>query len=479
MAISASQIATSDTLEKFRQEFNKLRTDVNGLDAGTISVANFTVESSDFANDGFKVTFDAVDLTANRTLTAPDVTGTLLTTANSDAGTTTTSSSDADHVLVNDGGVLKKITPGNLGIGGAPAADDITTGDDSVTIATSTGNITIDAQGTNTDIIFKGTDDGSDITALTLDMSDAGKAVFNAGITVADGGTIGSATAPTAMTVASTGIVTFADDIVIKDTGTIGSASDTDAITIAASGKVTLSQAPEFTLGSDATADVFYRSSGGEIARLGIGSAGQVLKVNSGATAPEWGANTGQLVLIDSQVASSGDSELDVTGLDTSTYQTYLIVWSNMHPATDDDDIEIRLGDAGGVDTGAADYTWAATGFHVGGTVGTVASGNTPHYNTDSSDSRIGGLFLTTSTDKVGNSTGEGWSASAWLNAGTNLYPTLKGHSCYRTAQPSTWIGTFGGQRLDVSMAVTTVRFEFVTGNIDSGRCTVYGVKYT
>jgi hypothetical protein len=42
----------------------------------------------------------------------------LIGTANADAPATTTSSSDADHVLVNDNGVLKKITPSNLGIGG-------------------------------------------------------------------------------------------------------------------------------------------------------------------------------------------------------------------------------------------------------------------------------------------------------------------------------------------------------------------------
>ena len=40
---------------------------------------------------------------------------TILTTANSDVATTTTSSSDVDHVLINDGGVLKKITVSNLG----------------------------------------------------------------------------------------------------------------------------------------------------------------------------------------------------------------------------------------------------------------------------------------------------------------------------------------------------------------------------
>ena len=70
------------------------------------------------------------------------------------------------------------------GGGGSTAADDITAGDAAVTIATTTGDITIDAQGSDTDIIFKGTDDTTDITALTLDMSNAGKATFNDDIQV-------------------------------------------------------------------------------------------------------------------------------------------------------------------------------------------------------------------------------------------------------------------------------------------------------
>jgi len=67
---------------------------------------------------------------------------------------------------------------------GSSAADDISTGDAAVTIATSSGNITLDAQAGDADIIFKGTDDTSDITALTLDMSEAGAALFNAAVTV-------------------------------------------------------------------------------------------------------------------------------------------------------------------------------------------------------------------------------------------------------------------------------------------------------
>ena len=136
------------------------------------------------------------------------------------------------------------------------AADDITLGDAAVTIATSSGNITIDAQANDSDIIFKGTDGGADTTFLTLDGSDAGTAVFNHDIKIADDGQIGSASAADAMIISSGGIVTFKDDILIKDGGTIGSASDADSITIASNGVVTFSQAPVFPDGSIAIADL-------------------------------------------------------------------------------------------------------------------------------------------------------------------------------------------------------------------------------
>jgi hypothetical protein len=74
-------------------------------------------------------------------------------------------------------------------------------------------------------------------------MSDAGTAVFNHDIKIADDGQIGSASAADAMIISSGGIVTFKDDILIKDGGTIGTASDADSITIASNGAVTLTQA--------------------------------------------------------------------------------------------------------------------------------------------------------------------------------------------------------------------------------------------
>ena len=84
-----------------------------------INIGNLTFEGS--TSDTNETTLNVTDPTADRTITLPDATGTVLTTGNSDTPSTTTSSSDADFVLVDDGGTMKKITPSNLGItsGGA------------------------------------------------------------------------------------------------------------------------------------------------------------------------------------------------------------------------------------------------------------------------------------------------------------------------------------------------------------------------
>jgi len=278
MAIEASAILPSDSLEELRVQFNNLISDVDGIAGGNQFVSSIVFEGS--TADANETTLLATDPTSDRTITIPDITGTLITTGNAAVGTTSTSVSDADHILINDGGVLKKITPANLGVG-APAADNISAGDAAVSIATSAGNITIDAQAGDTDIIFKGTDNTTDITALTLDMSDAGKAIFNGaisattitlsadgGVLLPDNGNIGSASSTAAMQIASTGIVTFVDDIVLKDAATIGVASSTSAITIASTGIVTL--VDDLVLKDAATIGVASSTSAITIASTGI-----------------------------------------------------------------------------------------------------------------------------------------------------------------------------------------------------------------
>jgi len=80
--------------------------------------AGFLEFFEDTDNGSNKVTLIGPASTADVTITLPAVAGTVITTANSDAATTTTSTSDVDFVLVDDGGVMKKITTANLGITG-------------------------------------------------------------------------------------------------------------------------------------------------------------------------------------------------------------------------------------------------------------------------------------------------------------------------------------------------------------------------
>ena len=81
------------------------------------------------------------------------------------------------------------------GAAGSVAADDISAGDAAINLTTTSGNITIDAQGNDTDIILKGTDGTSDTTFLTIDGSEAGKATFNDQVVIGDGKLVLNSTA--------------------------------------------------------------------------------------------------------------------------------------------------------------------------------------------------------------------------------------------------------------------------------------------
>ncbi|BAQ87866.1 putative carbohydrate binding domain containing protein [uncultured Mediterranean phage uvMED] len=71
--------------------------------------------------------------------------------------------------------------------------------------------------------------------------------------------------------------------------------------------------------------DILYRDGSG-LQRLPKGTAGQVLQMNSGATAPEYGTVSSDFVKLIDQDISSVVTGVNVTGwIDNTTYQSYLI----------------------------------------------------------------------------------------------------------------------------------------------------------
>ena len=104
------------------------------------------------------------------------------------------------------------------GGGSSVAADDITIGDGAVSLATTSGNITIDAQANDADVIIKVDDGGTSRTAVTFDGSENAVANFYADINVpgeVQTTGIGYTDGDNAITIADGGGTTFSNTLTV------------------------------------------------------------------------------------------------------------------------------------------------------------------------------------------------------------------------------------------------------------------------
>jgi hypothetical protein len=164
---------------------------------------NIAIASTDLSNTSAIALLTATQTLTNKTITSPQINTQIDMLARAELRfqdatggqfiafeAPATVGSSVTFVLPDSDGsngqFLKTDGSGTLSFAAASvsalAADNISAGDAAINLTTSSGNITIDAAANNSDIILKGTDGGGDITALTLDMSDAGTAIFNNGV---------------------------------------------------------------------------------------------------------------------------------------------------------------------------------------------------------------------------------------------------------------------------------------------------------
>lgn len=153
----------------------------------TVGTGTFTgVSSGDLTiSTGTLVADLEGDVTGNVTAQNIQVGVTGANEIDTSSGNLTLDSAGGTTTVDDDLHVTGTITSDSNITANAIAADDITAGDAAVTITTTTGNITIDAQASDSDIIFKGTDGGVDTTFLTIDGSEAGNSTFNGSVTAA------------------------------------------------------------------------------------------------------------------------------------------------------------------------------------------------------------------------------------------------------------------------------------------------------
>ena len=284
MAISASSIASSSTLNELRTQFNNLVTDVTALEGGSISYTTLnttttnattlnvkedgTIVFEGATDDAYETTLTVVDPTADRTITFPNETGTVHTSGGdtthtniiiADAGNIG-SASDTNAIGISSGGVVSvtattantSASDGALTVaGGMGVAADVSIGDDLRMISDGAvisfgadSEITL-THVADTGLLLNGTsqlqfyDASQNITAASatvLDINATDEIELNA--TLIDV----NANLDVSGTYSGGGLMTTGGNIVIPNAGNIGSADDTDAIAIGSDGDVTLTQ---------------------------------------------------------------------------------------------------------------------------------------------------------------------------------------------------------------------------------------------
>jgi len=159
-----------------------------------------------------------------------------------DTGTYIHSNADGDLDVVSDGTAVDSInleSAGGITLDAGTAASGIIYEDDGtemLRVHNSSSDVIIEAKVADKDIIFKGTDDSSAVTALTLDMSDAGRVIAAGNMTV-------------------TGDLTISGDDLVMATNTAGHllvGDGTNYNPVAVSGDVTLAASGAVTIANGA-----------------------------------------------------------------------------------------------------------------------------------------------------------------------------------------------------------------------------------
>jgi hypothetical protein len=284
--------------------------------------------------------------------------------------------------------------------------------------------------------------------------------------------------------------------------------ADTDLVKDGAAAIRTLGSSADTTvknLNPGTTAgDIDYYTSSTAKARIAIGTAGQVLKVNSGGTAPEWGTTAdqtplttkgdlftfdtadarlgvganGTVLTADSAeatglkwvAASGGDlvkissvtwtaaSAQSLTSVFSATYDNYLIVFDNLVGANSND-FAIRLRSGANNDTNAT-YYYANLGFTAGGSASNLGANTDDKFLIDglSQSPHCTGITLTVFNPFESVRTNMIWTLAMGDSGAAFVYRT-------------------GGGLFAANTSFDGLGF-FLTGGGDlSGDATVYGYK--
>jgi len=207
---------------------------------------------------------------------------------------------------------------------------------------------------------------------------------------------------------------------------------------------------PETTLG-----DLAYRSSTANVkTRLGLGTAGQVLQVNSGATAPEWATlSTSSITTI--STTSLSNRQTDLTSI-PQTYTDLILVIAGASWPTFSTSIDIRP-------NGSTTLSHSVKILNNNGTVSTSADSNTV-------------INAPANVTNMAASNANNIQYYIFKNyASTTMYKPFEGYGYFETSNSASFLLAGGFKSTSAISSITLYLGQNVT--YSAGSAILYGVK--
>jgi len=327
-------------------------------------------------------------------------------------------------------------------------------------------------------------------TALQIgDASDTITIPTGATFTITDG--LGVAGGGTGLTSFTAGDVLYATGSTTLAKLAKGTAEQVLAMNSGATapdwGSVDLTVLPTITVGKGGTnltsftaGDVLYATGATTLAKLAKGSAADVLTMNTGATAPEWAAAAGGgcWTLISTTTASA-DATIDFTTL-SSDYIDFMLVGSGITAATNVSFPRVRYYVSSSIVT-ATDYQWSCRAYDVENQGGQTMDAGSKNDSTI----QLIDPYNASAPTALGNTAGYNMNFTYYVSDvhSTSLWKNswfwtsvVLGGSTPSQGQTANY---FGGGLYDQTSALTGLQFYLSAGNVALGKISLYGRKIT
>ena len=187
------------------------------------------------------------------------------------------------------------------------------------------------------------------------------------------------------------------------------------------------------------------------------------------------GVPAGAMTLIKSQTASSSSTISFVDGTSDvvldNTYRTYIFKYINMHPATDNTELQFQVSINGGSSYGVAITSTAFQGYHYE----SAGSQGVAYYTADDLAQSTNFQNL---CNNVGNGNDESMSGTLYLfNPSSTTFVKHWMNNSHSYSGGDFALNGFQAGYFNTTSAVNAMQFKMASGNIDSGVIKMYGLS--